>query len=197
MSTDPTVIPSYTTTEETQSSYRWVMLALIWLIYIAFGLIFRAVPPLITPILKDLNISYSQMGLILGSSPLTYIIVATIAGTIIDKWGVRKSLLAGALIMALSAVLRYFPNGFGTMFLAVALFGAGGPMISVGGPKVISIWFKGKSRSTAIGIYMTGPWIGMLLAFIMTNSILMPLTNYNWRIIFVYYGLLAFMGAIQ
>ncbi|MFC1928111.1 MFS transporter [Chloroflexota bacterium] len=125
-------------------SYRWVILALVWLLYVAFGLVSFSISPLVTPILKDLDISYGQMGIILGSWQLTYIAVAIIAGTIIDKWGVRKSLFIGTIIIGLSAVLRYFPNGFGSLLPIVALFGVGGPFISIGAPKTISVWFNGE-----------------------------------------------------
>jgi cyanate permease len=129
------------------------------------------------------------MGLILGSWQLTYIIAALVSGSILDRWGVRKTLVAGAFIMGLSAMLRYYAVGFATMLIIVALFGAGGPMISIGGPKTIAEWFHGKYRGTAIGIYMTGPTIGGLLALSLTNSLVMPLTGYNWRLTFVCYGL--------
>ena len=75
------------------------------------------------------------------------------------------------------------------MLIAVALFGVGGPMISIGGPKTISEWFHGKSRGTAIGIYTTGPWIGGLFAVALTNSWVMPLVGNSWRLTFVVYGL--------
>ena len=55
------------------SPYRWVMLALLWLLYSSFGFITRALYPLVTPILADLNMSYSQMGLVMGSWQLAYI----------------------------------------------------------------------------------------------------------------------------
>ena len=155
-----------------------------------FGLVSRSIFPLISPILRDLNISYSQMGLILGSWQLTYIIAALFSGSILDRWGVRKALLAGALIMGLSAALRYYAVGFGTLLIMVALFGAGGPMISIGGPKTIAEWFQGKNRGTAIGIYMTGPTVGGLAALSLTNSLVMPLTGYDWRLTFVCYGLM-------
>jgi len=87
--------------------YRWVMLSLLWLLYAAFGLAVRSIAPLVTPILEDLHLSYTQMGLILGSWQLTYILVSLIAGTMIDRWGVRKSLFAGTLIVGLSLALRY------------------------------------------------------------------------------------------
>ena len=179
-----------------QSRYRWIILWLLWLLYIAFGLVARSIFPLITPILNDLHMSYSQMGFILGSWQLTYILVALVAGTILDRWGVRKSIFAGALIIGLSASSRYYTNGFLTMLIAIALFGVGGPMISIGGPKTISEWFSGRSRGIAVGIYTTGPWIGGLMALALTNSLVMPLVGDSWRLTFVCYGTLTFMIAL-
>ncbi len=152
------------------------------------GLVSRSIVPIVTPILEELNISYSNMGIILGAWPLTYIMVAVIGGAIIDSWGIRKSLFVGIVIIGLSACLRYFVNGFTAMFLCVALFGLGGPMISIGCPKTISVWFSGKNRATAVGIYMTGASIGALAALSMTNSVVMPLTGYSWRLTFVVYS---------
>ncbi|MFC1847594.1 CynX/NimT family MFS transporter [Chloroflexota bacterium] len=179
-----------------QMWYRWVILALVWLLYWAFSLVLRSIAPLITPILNDLNISYSQMGLILGSWPLTYVVVAMIGGALIDRWGIRKSLFLGIVIIGLSEALRYFADGFVTMLLVVALFGLGGPMISIGCPKTVAVWFRGKARGTAVGIYMTGTWIGGLVAYATANSVVMPLTGYSWRLTFVSYSLVVFVIAL-
>jgi MFS transporter, CP family, cyanate transporter len=168
------------------------MLLLLWLLYVAFGLISRALSPLVTPIVRDLHLSYTQMGFILGSWQLTYIVVSVIAGTIIDKWGVRKSLLAGTVVIGLSSALRYFPEGFEGMLGAVCLFGVGGSMISIGGPKTISIWFEGRGRGTAIGIFLTGAWTGGILALALTHSIVMPLTGNSWRYTFLLFGAFTF-----
>ncbi len=164
------------------------MLVLLWMVYAAWGIVFRSIGPLVTPIIRDLDISYTQMGFILGAWPITYILVSLIGGNILDRWGVRKSIFAGAIVIGFSAVFRYFPSGFTGMFLAVALFGVGGPMISIGGPKAISLWFRGKGRGTAIGIYMTGNISGGLLSLAITNSIVMPATGHSWRMTFVIYG---------
>ena len=179
-----------------QSRYRWIMLFLLWLLYIAFGLVARSITPLITPILNDLRMSYSQMGFILGSWQLTYILVALVAGAILDRWGVRKSIFTGTMIIGLSASIRYFATGFLTMLFAIALFGVGGTMISIGGPKTISQWFSGRSRGIAVGIYTTGPWIGGLMVLALTNSLVMPLVGGSWRLTFVFYGMLTFVIAL-
>ena len=174
------------------SKYRWIMLLLLFLLYICFGIVSRAIFPLVTPILNDLHISYSQMGFILGSWQLTYIMMALGAGSILDRWGVRRSLFVGALVIGLSASLRFFANDFAFLLLAVALFGAGGPMISIGGPKTISFWFRGPSRGIAIGLYTSGNWIGGLLSLALTNSLVMPLVGNNWRMAFATYGMTTF-----
>jgi len=181
--------------EPYQSSYRWLVLGLVWLLYVCHGIVQRSPSPLITPMLKDLDMSFSQMGFVLGSWQLTYLVVAVAAGIIIDKWGLRKSLFLGAIIIALSAVLRYFVRGFGTLLPMVALFGVGGPMVSIGAPKAIAMFFRGNDRGTAIGIYTTGPWVGQMTALAATNAVIMPLVGNSWRLTFVLYGLLTFGAA--
>jgi len=184
--------PSSASHKAHHRKYRWIMLSLLWLLYVCFGIVSRAIFPLVTPILNDLRIIYSQMGFILGSWQLTYIMMALVAGSILDSWGVRKSLFVGALIIGLSSSLRYCANNFTAMLIAVALFGVGGPMISIGGPKTISSWFSGPSRGTAIGLYTSGNWIGGLLALALTNSLVMPLVGNDWKQAFVVYGIITF-----
>ncbi len=179
-----------------KQNYRWVMLALIWLIYAVLGILMTALAVLVTPIEEDLNMSNSQMGLVLGAFQLFFIGFSIVAGNLLDRWGIRKSLLAGVLIITLSACLRYFANGFGTLFPIVALIGVGGPMVFAGGPKVISQWFDGKERGTATGIYATGMSVGQLTGLSLTNSTLMPWFNNSWRFTFVFYGVVAFVIAL-
>ena len=69
------------------------MLILLWLLYVCFGIVSRAIFPLVTPILNDLRMIYSQMGLILGSWQLTYIMMALAAGSVLDKWGISQTIL--------------------------------------------------------------------------------------------------------
>ena len=179
-----------------ETRYRWVMLMLVSLLYASFGAVSRSISPLVTPILKDLNMSYSQMGIIMGAWQLTYIVVAAMGGAIMDRLGIRKTLLFGILIIGLSEALRYLTNSFVALLLFVALFGVGGPMISIGCPKTISEWFRGKERGAAVGVYMAGSALGGLLPLATINSIAMPLTGNNWRLTFFLYSLPAFAVAL-
>lgn len=178
-----------------QHPSRWLMLLLLWLLYFAFGVVTRSPSPLVTPIIHDLGMNYSQMGLVLGSWQMTYIVFAIAAGMIMDRWGIKRSILFGALVIGASAVLRAWSTGFYSLLFFVALFGIGGPMISIGCPKTISIWFKGTDRGAAIGIYTTGPWIGGMMSLAATNSVVMPLTGHSWRMTFFCYGVMTFIFA--
>lgn len=164
------------------------MLALVWLAYASFGLVSSSIAPLVTPITVDLGISYGQMGAILGAWQLTYIGVAYGAGRFIDRIGLRRALGAGILVIAASALLRGLAPDFWTMFFFVALFGLGGPMISIGAPKLIATWFSGPERGAAAGIYTTGPALGSIVVLSTANSVLLPATG-SWRLTIATYGL--------
>lgn len=177
------------------SQYRWVILAVVWLVYGAFGLNMRSMAPVVTPVLTDLKMSYGEMGFVLGSWQLLYIPSSIIAGIAMDRWGIRKTLTIGTLIIAFSEGLRYFATGFWTLLPTVALFGIGGPLISIGAPKAVSLWFTSQGRAAAVGIYTTAPWIGGLFALAATNSLVMPLTGHSWRFTFLSYGTVTLLFA--
>lgn len=179
-----------------QTPYRWVILALVWLLYVCHGIVSRSPSPLVSPIMKDLHLSYGQMGMVLGSWQLTYLLVAIFIGLVVDRWGLRKSLFFGVSIIGISATLRFFAQGFISLMLMVALFGVGGSMLSIGLPKTVSQWFVGRDRGTAVGIYTTGAWVGQFIVLAVTNSLVMPLTGYSWRLTFVGYGVFCFGVAL-
>jgi cyanate permease len=172
-----------------------VILTLSWLIYFVFGLIHSTLSILITPVMNDLNLTYSQMGVILGSWQLVYIFFAQPAGMIIDSLGSYKSLFLGVTVISFSAALRLFAVSFESLLLSVALFGIGGPMVSIGLPKLASMWFTGKERSVATGVYTTGNTIGSIVALSMTNSFFMPVLG-GWRSVFVMYSCIGLVIAL-
>ena len=77
------------------------------------------------------------------------------------------------------------------MFGSVAVFGLGGPLVSVGAPKLISVWFDNEERALAMGITMTAPAIGGVLPLVTANSVLMPAFDQSWRATLLVYALIA------
>ena len=171
------------------------MLGGVWLIYFGFGLLSVAMAPLVEPVSRDLGLSYTAMGAILGAWPLVYIVAAAPCGAFVDRVGLRWSLFVAALIMVASGGLRAVAVDAATLFVAVGLFGIGGPLVSIGAPKAIAQWFRGAERGFAMGVYITGPALGNILALVLTNSVLMPLTGGNWRqVLLIYSGFILVAG---
>ncbi len=172
---------------EAPLAFRWRILALVWLAYVCFGLTITTIAPLVGPILADLNMTNSQMGLVLGVWQLVFIVTASPLGALVDRMGERRAIAIGLSVVLASLLLRGLAVNFLTLLLAVALFGIGGPIISIGAPKVVSLWFRGEERGVAAGVYATAPITGMALALSTAASIVLPLTG-TWRGVSVVYG---------
>ena len=180
--------------EASKSPLRWLMLALVWLLYFCFGISVASIPPLVSPIVEDLGMTYVQMGLVLGAWQLVYIGTASPLGALVDRLGIRRSLGIGILVVWVSLVTRGLAVNFPTLFLAVALFGFGAPIISVGAPKLVSVWFRGRERGLAAGIYATAPLSGFTFSLATAGSLVIPLTG-SWRGISIVYGAIVLVVA--
>ena len=170
------------------SSYRWILLLGVWLLYFSFGLAVTSIAPLVEPIRADLDVSYAAIGLILGIWQFVYIGAAIPCGILLDKLGVSTSLLIGGAIITASLIARAYAPDFTFMLLAVMLFGIGGPIISAGAPKLVAGMFSGSERGLAMGIYMTGPAIGGIISLTLTHPILLPNLDNDWRNIMLLWG---------
>jgi MFS family permease len=91
-------------------------------------------------------LTYSEMGVILGSVILMYVPLSVPVGVGIDRFGQKKMITFGILLISFSAILRSVVFNFETLFLVVFLFGFGGPTVSVGLAKVVSSFFEGRER---------------------------------------------------
>ena len=52
---------------------------------------------------------------------------------------------------------------------------------------MVSVWFAGRERGLAAGVYATAPPVGLALAFATANSVVLPVTD-TWRGVSLVYG---------
>lgn len=182
--------------EAAPAPYRWAMLAALWFGYLGFGVVNGSMAPLVAPIGEALELSHSAMGAVMGAWALVYIGAAVPSGTVLDRFGTRAGFAAGVFLVALSGFTRAIAVDFTSLFLAVAIFGVGGPLMSVGAPKMIAQWFGPKERGTAVGLYMTGPFMGTALAYSSANSVFMPLFEQSWRLTIAMFAALTLIAGI-
>lgn len=194
------LIPSPSATPDaddaTPHPYRWMMLAGVWLLYFSFAMTVASMAPLVKVIEDDMGIGHATMGTILGAWPLIYIAASAPCGALLDRFGPRRMLFLAMLIIAASNALRSLSDTYIELFLSVVVFGIGGPLVSAGAPKVISLWFTGKDRGLAVGIYYTGNAFGGIFALALTNSVMMPLLGQDWRNVMLAYAAFALCAGL-
>ncbi len=175
---------------------RWWMLLGVWLLYLSFGLNIAALAPLVPVIESDLGMSHSAMGRVLGAWQFVFILSAIPCGILLDRLGPRWAMLGGALLMAVSAFWRSIATDEISLLFAVGVFGLGGPIISTGAPKVVSAWFESRQRGLAMGIYVTGPGIGAIVGLLLTNAVLLPALDNDWRQVLRLWGFFTLITAL-
>ena len=179
----------------TAHPYRWFMLAGLWLLYFSFAMSMVALAPLVYVVMTDLGMHRGEMGMVLAAWQLTYILSSLPCGGLMDRFGPRWMMFAAALIVAASVMLRGLAVDYWTLLLAVMVFGLGGPLISSGAPKVVSLWFAGRERGFALGVYFTGNGCGSIFTVALTNSVMLPAAGGDWRIVmFIYAGVIVVTG---
>src|SRR5512137_1550266 len=93
------------------TSYRWVILGIVFTIQFMSSLAFASFGPLAPFLIDDLNINRTQLGLFSSLTYLGSLIFSMPAGWLIDKFGVRILLLLGPGMLGIFfALFSLIPN---------------------------------------------------------------------------------------
>lgn len=106
-------------------------------------------------------------------------IASPLAGSLIDRYGVRGVISVGSLIAGLGFASLYYLSHLWHLYAAAIVIGLG--MAAVGAvpaSMMVINWFV-KHRGTAIGIMSAGIGVGMLVMAPILGSFLIP--NFGWR----------------
>lgn len=189
-----TASPSLRRGARTEDEADWVMLALAWSLYFSFALTVASLAPIVGAVRADLDLSYGEVGLALGGWQLTYLAAAFPVGYLVDRFDPRWVLLGGTLVISASQLARSLATDFPTLLAAVALLGLGGPVMSVGLPKVVAEFFTGRSRATASGVYITGAHVGHATALASTAALVAAVGD--WRLALRCYAVVVVVIAV-
>ena len=174
----------------------WLAVAGVCGVYVSFGLAIGVMAPLVDEISSDLSLSRSAMGSILGAWALIYVFTAVPGGAVVDRLGLRWSLLVGSLTITASLLLRSMANGPVSLFAAVAVFGIGGPLVSIATPKLVASLFDADERRLPTGLGVSSPALGTAIALAVTNPILLPAFDGNWRPVLVVMAAVSFLTTL-
>lgn len=138
-------------------------------------------------ILDEFGWSRASTAGIFSLNVVVYGITAPFAGALVDRFGPKKVLLTGAIILALATALCSMVNTIAHFYLLFGLVGAIGTGLT-GYPAnaaVLPHWFV-RRRGMAFGIFTSG----FGLSFLTVSLVQYFITKFGWRMSFILLGIL-------
>ena len=140
-----------------------------------------------TTIAADLDLTNTQMGLLLSAFSWPYALANLPAGYLVDRFGAKRMYAWAAGTWSAVTVLTSIARGFGPLYAARVALGIAESPFFTSGLKVSERWFAKDERSLPIALINTGSQIA--------NAIAPPLLTFliiafGWRGMFVTVGLL-------
>lgn len=165
---------------------RWFIVGLL---FIATGLSFLDRQVLSIAILKiqeEFQMTDVQYGMVNTSFLLSYAIMFTLGGRLIDKVGAKTGLAVSVGLWSVANALHGTMTGFTQLIIYRFLLGMGEGGAFPGAAKTVYEWFDPKERGLANGIAIGGAAIGAVIAPPLTVWIA---SYFGWRGGFVIPGL--------
>ncbi len=124
--------------------YRWVILTIVYLSILAFTFIFQSIPPVLSLIISELQLTYAQSGLLMSLFALPGLFISLPGGFLSDRYPMRP-LGAGCFLLMVGGILLVgLGKDLRVLWLGRVIAGIGGLTLSVLLPKLLSQWFQNK-----------------------------------------------------
>lgn len=173
---------------------RFLVEAILFTTYAAFGLSWIAVTPLLADLGRDFGVGTTALGLQATMVTVAKVIAPLATGALAARFGQARTLLAGALLIAVAAAASAAAPGFTSFVSARFVFGVGGAVVvTLLGPTVMQWFPRGElplvnalnnvavNSGIALTLYITVPlaarlgWRGTLSAYAAVNVALFVL----------------------
>ena len=169
----------------------WIVIACFIINLYVSAVTFFGFTAFIEPIQHEFGWSYTQISFAMSLRGLEMGIFAPIVGFLVDRFGSRKLLLSGAIIVSIGLIFLSFTQSLLMFYLGILFisFGAGGCASVVTMTAVVS-WFK-KKVSLALGVLACGLGAGGLII----PLIVFLIDASGWRMTMIILGVgMLFLG---
>ncbi len=180
-------------TDNSFSSYRWVILALVVVCFCATFVTRFTWPPLITTVAPVLKLSMAQAGSYMSAFYIGYLVTQIPAGIIADKFGVRVVLAVSLMLEGVSTSSLAFTGNYETGFMLRIIAGLGAGAVYASAARALVEWFPARERGRAFGLLMVAPSAGILI-----SNFLAPTLNQmvGWQGAFMSVGTITFVAGV-
>jgi sugar phosphate permease len=178
---------------ENRSSFRWLILALAFLITLINYLDRTALSYAIGPIKQELGLNNADFGKIAAAFGLGYMVMTLGGGILVDKWGAHKVWSGACVLWSGCTMLMGMASSFNVFFLLRSFLGiAEGPHFP-SLARVIADWFPTSERARATAVALAAvPLASVIGAPLITNLII----GFGWKAMFMLLGSIGIIWSI-
>ena len=162
-----------------------VVLIMTFLAFTVYTMNFTNYAPLAPSIVKTMNLSYTQSGLIISFASLIHAAFMIPMGALSDRWGGNRVLVFGLAIMGVSVMVFPLSPNYGIILLSRVALGIGSASVITSCVKLISSAFSSKEQDKAIGIWGTGWGVGFMVTFLLIPQVE---DTFGWEWGFYFFG---------
>lgn len=155
----------------------WVVIACFFISLYTGGVIFYGFTAIFEPLADQFNWSYAQISLAASLRGLEAGLLAPLVGMLVDRWGPRKLIFGGVVIVSLGLMLLSRTTSLGMFYGAFVLLATGmSTCSSTVLMTAVANWFRRKI-GIAMGIMICGYGCSGLLVPIIVNLV----DTYEWQ----------------
>jgi MFS transporter, CP family, cyanate transporter len=166
----------------------WKCLSLLWLGGIGMRLTILAVPPVIPLIRDDLNMSETQVGILIGLPLVTWALAAVPGSLMIARFGATLTVTVGLVLTGLGGASRAGAPGIALLYLATVLMGFGIAVMQPSMPTLVRDWVPQRMGLGAI-VTTNGMMVAVMLGPVLTIPVVLPLVGQSWRLDLIVWAL--------
>ena len=169
---------------------RWIVVAVSFLATTVNYLDRQCLSIAAPTISKEFHFSNRDYATIVSSFLAAYAIMQFLAGGLVDRIGVRRSMAAFLSWWSIAGILHALCNGLWSFRILRFLLGAGEAGNWPASARAVSEWFPSRERGLAVAIFDSGSSLGGLLAPPLVAWLIL---TRGWRAAFLVTGSLGFL----
>jgi MFS transporter, ACS family, aldohexuronate transporter len=151
------------------------------------------IPAIASLIRADLGLTLAQAGSFLSAYYIGPSLVSLPAGTLADRWGVKRMLVLGQLVIAAGLLAASLATSYAAFTLLLVAAGFGYGMLNPTSTKAVMGWAPAAHRATLVGLKQVGLPLGGMLGAALMPALALGL---GWRVALVASAALIAAGAV-
>lgn len=147
----------------TTSLYSWIIVAMLWIVAFLNYLDRILITSMRDPIVADFNLTDAQFGLLTSVFLWSYGFLSPFGGYFADRYSRKKVIVFSVMVWSVVTLWTGYATSFHEMLAARFLMGVSEACYIPAALALITDYHKGRTRSLATGLHMSGLYAGLAL----------------------------------